>query len=63
VHAKSHYGQALEINKIINISPSSYAEEKVLEITPDLLQGAKSTHHFDKSKHFIVFDCAKEEII
>jgi hypothetical protein len=27
------------------------------------LQGAKSTHHFDKSKHFIVFDCAKEEII
>ena len=63
VHDKSHYGKALQINEISKITPSSMVEKNILSMEPNFFKNINSTHHYDKSKYFVVFDYARDELI
>ena len=63
VHAKSHYGKALEINAITNITPSIMIEKNILSMEPNFFTNINSTHHYDKGKYFVVFDYARDELV
>lgn len=63
VHDKSHYGKALQINEILEITSSGMTEKNILSMEPNFFRNINSTHHFDKGKYFAVFDYARDELV
>lgn len=56
IPGKGHYGRAFALNKIVDIGPDHYVEQKVAHIEPDFLPGLSGTHHLHANENFRVFD-------
>ena len=50
------YGKAAHLNRIIELSPTRYAEETLKTLTPDFFPNLKGTHHLHSDGHCSVFD-------
>ncbi len=56
IHAMDHYGKGFGINKVLELSPQGYREERVDSVMPDFKPDIHSTHHFYSNGHFSVVD-------
>ena len=52
------YGRYLNINKIVELSLSSYKEEKILVVKPNFHKNLNAIHHMHQYKNQFVFDSA-----
>ena len=50
------YGKSSSINKISELTKTTYSEELVCSITPDFSDNVVGTHHFHSNGEFTVFD-------
>lgn len=56
VHDKSHYGKKFEINLITDIASDNFVEENLSIDLSDFFRAVKSSHHFDRTDSYVVFD-------
>ena len=52
------YGRYLNINKIVELSLSSYKEEKIITVKPNFHKNLNAIHHLHQYKNIFVFDGA-----
>ena len=52
------YGRYLNINKIVELSLSSYKEEKIITVKPNFHKNLNAIHHLHQHKNIFVFDGA-----
>ncbi|WP_417911297.1 hypothetical protein [Candidatus Electronema sp. PJ] len=57
------YGESLTLAKIKDISPSSFIEEEVGQVTPDFFYETKGIHHMHSNNRYTVYDFNKIERI
>lgn len=52
------YGRYLNINKIVELSLSTYREEKIITVKPNFHKNLNAIHHLHQHKNIFVFDGA-----
>ncbi len=52
------YGRYLNINKIVELSLSSYKEQKIITVKPNFHKNLNAIHHLHQHKNIFVFDGA-----
>jgi hypothetical protein len=55
------YGKGLSIAKIIDLTPTTFWEEKVVEIPLDFFKGIEGCHHMHSNGNYTVYDFLKIE--
>jgi len=55
------YGRAAVINRIIELTPESYREERICEIEPEFFPGIFAAHHMHSNEHYTVYDFCRQE--
>lgn len=55
------YGRASAINRITELTPESYREERVCEIEPEFFPGIFAAHHMHGNDRYTVYDFCRQE--
>lgn len=57
------YGSAFTLAKITDLTPTSYQETQICEITPEFFPGIAGCHHLNTNEEFTVFDYRRDETL
>ncbi len=57
----NHYGAALTLARITDLSPSSFHEEEISEISPEFFENIDGCHHMHSDDNYTVYDYSYTE--
>ena len=59
IHTRKLYGHSFGINKVIEMSPECYKEERIQVISPKFFKGIRATHHYNGNNEIAVVDFSR----
>jgi len=62
-HGFNSYGRSLTLGKIIDLTTSSFREQKIGQILPNFFQKIKGCHHIHSNGEYTVYDYVRSETL